>query len=614
VVTVTPVFGEFWRPAAEHITAAVSSPGEVPADARRAVIRELGRLAGTLARYLGDLVIPDEFDPALSEPLIPEAGAAADAKLALRWAAGSLRPDAITTEDTGAGDGHPVVSHLSAAADLLAAGRDLLQTHFASDPSGARIRTSYWAPVITSWPVTAALLADLASHLRQLAPWAAHLALTGTQDPGAPTSDSLALQAASRWMQIAGAGVQAAQRQPVPAEARQLLAAIPANIPPAPRPPDETEPVPSLCEGVTITAERLRHAALTSAARARWSPDTTSVSWRRDALASAITTHSSAFILRLLAQRASQLGAGPAIQAQLRTAAAAMNRAWPAWYAVARQWDIISTGFCKPGSITPVAAEVPDLALRTGRLARRDPHWTPARTGYGLIRDPASLAPTSDDITIVLSAVHHATDAITRIAAEDRDAVRQAAADNRLYMPARLLPPGHGTSNQHYEYAPVPWLRARRLVATYNTAIQASIQITGSLDDLAAITGAPSRHLGHARAFCATQPTQDEPAPHELRDIERHARQAAAQAQPASLGEVVHDLAISEPAALLRAAAIDEAARALTAEAKAQSQRRAAATDLPTRLTTGPHTAAAQQPGRRSARILPERPPPRHSR
>ena len=72
---------------------------------------------------------------------------------------------------------------------------------------------------------------------------------------------------------------------------------------------------------------------------------------------------------------------------------------------------------------------VDDQALRTGRLARRDPNWTPARTGYGLIRDPATLAPSADDITIVLGAVHHAADAITRIAAEDRDAVRQAAAD-----------------------------------------------------------------------------------------------------------------------------------------------------------------------------------------
>jgi len=614
VVTVTPAFGEFWRPASEHITAAVSCPGELPDDARRAVIRELGRLVATLARYLGDLVLPDEFDPALNDPLIPEVQAAADARLALRWAAENLGHDSIAAGNASAGDDHLMVQHLSAAADLLAAGRDLLQTHFAIDAAGARIRNSYWAPVITSWPVTGALLAELASHVRQLAPWAAHLSMTGAPDPSVSASMSVSLRTASRWLQVAGARVDAAQRQPVPAEARHLLDAIPANIPPAPRPRNNTEPVPGLCEGITITAERLRHAALASTSGARWSPDITSISWRRDALASAITTHSSAFVLRMLAQRASQLGADPAIQAQLHTAAAAMSRAWPAWHAVAHQWDILSTGFHKPGSITSVAAEIADLALQTGRLARRDPHWTPARTGYGLIRDPAKLAPTADDITIVLGAVHHAADAITRIAAEDRDAVRIAAADNRLYMPTRLLPPRYDTSYQHYEHAPIPWPRARRLLATYDTAIQASIRTAESLDDLATTTGAPSRHLGHARAFFATQPTQDEPAPHELRDEERHAHRAAAQPQPGSLEEVVRDLAISEPAALLRATAIDEAARALTAEARAQSQRRAAARDIPTRVTTDPHTVTTQQPGRRAIRTLPERPPPGHSR
>ena len=613
MVTVTPVFGEFWRPAAEHITAAVSCPGELPDDARRGVIRELGRLVATLARYLGDLVLPDEFDPALNDPLIPEVQAAADARLALRWAVESLRPDAITAQDGSAGDNHLVVRHLSDAADLLAAGRDLLQTHFASDPAGERIRNSYWAPVITSWPVTAALLADLSGHLRQLAPWAALLSVTGAPGPSVPTSASAALQTASRWLQVAGARVKAAQRQPAPAEVRQLLDAIPANIPPAPQPRNTTEPVHGLCEGITITAERLRHAALASAAGARWSPDTTSISWRRDALASAITTHSSAFILRILAQRASQLSADPAIRAQLHTAVAAMNKAWPKWHAVASQWDILSTGFHKPGSITPVAAEIAELALRTGRLARRNPHWTPARTGYGLIRDPATLAPSADDITIVLGAVHHAADAITRVAAEDRNAVRAAAADNRLYMPTHLLPPRYAIPYQHYEHAPIAWPRARRLLATYDTAIQASIRIAESLDDLAAAIGAPSRHLRHARAFSATQPTQDEPAPHELRDEERHAHRSTVQPQPGPLAEVVHDLAISEPAALLRAAAIDEATRALTAEARAQSQRRTAARDTPTRLATDPHTATAQQPARRSARTLPARPAPRHS-
>jgi hypothetical protein len=62
---------------------------------------------------------------------------------------------------------------LSAAADYLAAGRDLLHTHFIQDPAGVRAGTSFWAPVITSGPATAALLSELAGYLNMLSPWIA---------------------------------------------------------------------------------------------------------------------------------------------------------------------------------------------------------------------------------------------------------------------------------------------------------------------------------------------------------------------------------------------------------------------------------------------------------
>ena len=68
----TPVFGEFLHPATGHITAAVSSPADLPDETRGAVTRELSRLVTTLARYLGDLPLPDEFDPALNPALKPE--------------------------------------------------------------------------------------------------------------------------------------------------------------------------------------------------------------------------------------------------------------------------------------------------------------------------------------------------------------------------------------------------------------------------------------------------------------------------------------------------------------------------------------------------------------
>ena len=320
-----------------------------------------------------------------------------------------------------------------------------------------------------------------------------------------PAAAAAGLRTGSQWLWRAGAAVYGAQEDPPSAEAMQLLAAVPLNVPPAAQPRSQPEQVPQLCDGITVTAERLRHATRAFAATARWAPEATSVSWRRDALASAITTHSSVFILRMLTQRTRQLSFDAAIQAELRTAAMAMNGVWPAWYKVAREWDIITTGRHPPGSLTPVAAEIGELALRTGRLARRDPHWTPARTGLGLIRDPAALAPARGDILAVLAAVHHAADAIARIAAEDRLAVRQAAVDGRLYVPAGLLP---ARDQIPYQHAPIGWPRARRLLATYTAAIEATNRTIGTLDDLAVTMGTTSRFLSQARALAA-QPTRN---------------------------------------------------------------------------------------------------------
>ncbi len=147
-----------------------------------------------------------------------------------------------------------------------------------------------------------------------------------------------------------------------------------------------------LCERIPATAERLRHAALAFAARARWSPAATSLSWRRDALASAITSHASELVLRTLAERAGQLGLEPVVGAQLATAAGHMSRSWTAWRAVTGQWDIVTTGAFRGVGVTPVAAEIGDLALRAGRLAYSNPHWTPACADASLTRDPADLA------------------------------------------------------------------------------------------------------------------------------------------------------------------------------------------------------------------------------
>ena len=379
-----PYLGEFLRPARAHIAAARYG-ADLPVPAKRGVIAELDRLVATMARYLDDVALPPDFTPASTAD--PEARAALDARLAVRRAASSLRPAAVAVRDATADTAHPAAGHLSSANGYLAAGRDLLQTHFTSGPAGRPIGSSHWATVITSRPVTAALLAELAACSCQLAAWTAQLSRTGSLYSGLPADASKGLRTASRWLRIAGTSVQAAHLQQPPAAAGQkLLAAIPPGIPPSRQPPGNTESVPDLCAGITVTAERLRCAARAFAGPARWSPAANSLSWRRDALASAIAAHASELILRGLAERAPILGAGSAVQAQLADAADAISQVWPAWRAIAHHWDTITTGIHHSRDIPPVAAELEDLVVRTGRSP------TPTRAGHPPAPTPARPA------------------------------------------------------------------------------------------------------------------------------------------------------------------------------------------------------------------------------
>src|ERR1019366_5320803 len=74
--------------------------------------------------------------------------------------------------------GVPLARSLHAAAASMTASRDLLDTHFAAAPAGARQDCSDWAPVITSAPVTRALLGEVAIWARRIAPQAGELALS----------------------------------------------------------------------------------------------------------------------------------------------------------------------------------------------------------------------------------------------------------------------------------------------------------------------------------------------------------------------------------------------------------------------------------------------------
>ena len=119
----TPVFGEFLGPAGAHITAAVSIRDELPDAAKYGAIRQLDRLASTLARYMSDLSMPDELDLASNPPPEPGARTALEARIAWRRATSGLRQSAMAVENADADNTHLAVRHLCAAADYLAAGR-----------------------------------------------------------------------------------------------------------------------------------------------------------------------------------------------------------------------------------------------------------------------------------------------------------------------------------------------------------------------------------------------------------------------------------------------------------------------------------------------------------
>jgi hypothetical protein len=465
---------------------------------------------------------------------------------------------------------HPAVAHLAAAADHLGAGRDLLQTHFRRDADGAPSGTSYWAPAIISGQVTAALLTELAGYLQQLALWTSMQSRAGSHlSNGGMSSPRLALRNVQPLLELAAAALRATQQARYPAPDRELLDAIPANISPPRQSPSPGEPVRQLCQRIFLTAERLCHATFSDAARDRWSPTATSTSWRRDALASAITTHSSGLLLSALAERAMQLELEPRLQGGLHVAAEAMVHVWTSWRDVASRWDIVTTGVPPRAGVAHVTADVADLALFTGQLAYGNSSWTPARRHSSPPRRPADLAPARADILAVLGAVHHAANAIQRTAEADHQAALAAADDARLYVPTRLLPDKYDIP-QPYTPAPAPATDA--VLDAYSIAIQAATHVTATLDDLATMTHAPSHLLAEARQVTSL-----------VLPGRRHQTSSSVLSRngivpaPGRTEQTLHRLQLTDPALLLRAAVIDQATTDLNKQATATRSRARAA-------------------------------------
>jgi hypothetical protein len=320
---------------------------------------------------------------------------------------------------------------------------------------------------------------------------------------------------------------------------------------------------------VAATAARLRHLALRPGQDPRWPPACAAACWRHNALAAAIIGHNGELILRALTDRARQLAVQQHHQGSLRLSAGTMREAWQSWQAVTHAWDTLTAGTSR--QLPPIAAELDDLVLRIGRLARGST-WTPARSNACPPRPPASLAPVPADIAAVAGAVAVATDAITLLARHDLRSAARAGLAGMIYSPARLLPESDDPTHIHrYHRASADQLA--ELHAAYDHAITTTGQAATALDDVLTAAGAPGEPYALARSLQASHPA------HSRQQTSRpwtSSTPIAAVRSPGAgdLERVLHRLKVSDPELVLRAIALDHAARELAAEALTKAQRR----------------------------------------
>ena len=310
------VFGDFLDAARLHLAAATEAWDRDPAYLP-AMVPPLHQMVTVMALYAEDLAGWDGIEAAARTGLDAWERPVIDLG-ALRIAVGCLHRSAAELGPGGpVSDDPPAARHLADAAAELAAGRDLLYTHVTSGPDGLTQDRSEWAPVVTSLPVARALAAEIAA-------WSARLAqftgwLTGPATP--QLSRRLARQfsavspqeeiiSASQWLRAASTALRPASgTESGKAADAELLHAIPAAFPPPRQPPGAAaESIAGLCDGITVSAFRLRAAVHRGRNRGSQTPEFTSGGLQWMAQAAAITSQLSELALRSLSTRA---GAAP---------------------------------------------------------------------------------------------------------------------------------------------------------------------------------------------------------------------------------------------------------------------------------------------------------------
>jgi hypothetical protein len=602
------VFGDFIGAARRDLGSSDSFREAVREGGYVAEIRHsLLRVLIVMSRYVRDArVVPDQSLRRAKAPLAGWDRAGAEAREALSRAAAALHGDAAGQRGSGVRPGSELARRLDAASVSLTFGRDLLQTHLAQDPRGGREFRSEWGSVLSSPPVSWALLAEMGSL-------AHHLATVGDGLGRSPRTwvspeEGRRLNAACNWLQRMDASIRVAQRhRPVFAADRELLHAIPVNERPPRRLPDGSEPVGILCEGVIATAERALHAAWLSAMEPAWSPRVTVNSWRQVAAASTVTSHHCEILLRSLTNRVGREACGDGLRAELERAADAAGRARAGWLRLAHALDHVTTDV--RGRVSQAAIEASDLALWTGRLAYADPEWTLA-AGPGRESRPAqSLAPEAGDVPRVAAAISRACESLTRLAHADGMQVRAAGHAGRILVAAES---SLGALDTPPPFAPAPPDRIDAMLTLHQYTGRVSAAASAALADAAATVRAPSRVvLVGSAAGAGRLSTQGQGlnGPAERRLVAEDSE------APGMIERTLRRLGVTDVRMLRRGAEIDRAGEQLiidAAEAELHQNRPRAATktgSAPPPLchsqvresVSGRHSAAASPGGRAAA-------------
>lgn len=552
-----PVLGDFLTAARRHLEqAATQSSTPAPGRDAEEITASLHRLIKALAGYAADLTTSfgglSDRDLNLLSSFVR---AALQARDALSSASAALGSPAMASPPIGV-----LARRLDAAGVTLIAGRDLLQTHFASGPDGWRRGRSNWAPVITSDPVARALLAEITALSRQAA--AAGTAVLPGIRPGPAVEPGRRMQLACHWLEVAGGS---GQRERVTDAERELLHAIPGSLLPPRRFPDGSELVPELCTGVITTSERVSHLAWAAARAAPGSPAISVTSWRRTATAGTATSHHCYLLLTALAAQHPR-GGTAAIGDALEQAAAEARRSRAAWLRAGRALGDVTTDV--RWRTSRIAAESADLALWTGRLAYASPSWLPSHGPNHPVRPPGDLAPAPADVSNIVAALHYTTEALERMAVSSEQQVRGAIRAHRILMPAKSLPDGADTFGQ---FVLAPKNRTTSLRESCHAATKASTRTVSMLAGIAGEVRASSRILTAAKiaARPAPFPASRRPAEEALAAAHDQAAPAPAGAPAGPVETSLRDLGVISPRLLWRASGVDRLASQVIAEATA---------------------------------------------